>query len=77
MIIILDKELDEDSVRMSLNMRQMADFIIELDGDSYKIIKDRETNLASQSFPIEEAPEEIKQRVIRIIKFRDDVSTDD
>ena len=78
MIVIIDKERGYGHMAgMNNQMVAMADFIIELDGDVYRYVKDRETGLAGQCFPIEEAPDLVKQRLIKYLKFRDDISDDE
>ena len=77
MWVILDdqtKEHMEQDSRGYRHMLQMASFVVLVhEDDTYEILKDRYRGEHAESFPLEYLPEELKQRLCEVLRYKDGV----
>jgi len=56
---------------------QFAEYVVVIYDDTYKILKDRFSGETGVELPLDELPNEIKQKLVNRLKTRDQVFTDD
>ena len=74
----MQAESADSAQRVNIQITQQAELIIVVSNDNtYKIAKDRFHGGTGESFPIEELPELLKQRMAEKLRWKDGIATDD